>query len=319
MKAEVIVNTKDISHQEWLNFRKQGIGGSDAAAVAGVNPFQSPVEVFLEKTDQISSNKDNEAMRIGRDLEDYVAQRFEEKRSEDTGEEVKAWNVNQMLRHPEHDFMLADIDKRVVGEGALLECKTTVDYKGLWTQEKYPNMYAIQVQHYLAVTGYSKAYLAVLILNRREFRYYEIDRDEEIIDMLIDIEKDFWENNVQQGVPPEVDGTRASSELLKEMHPEAEEGKRKDLSDSGEDIQELIEKRNEYKETEKKFKKERKAIENKIKDKLGDAEIGVVNGEELVKWKNISSTRFDKKSLKEEHPDIYKKFTYESQYRRLYL
>ncbi len=315
--AKVIANTKNMELQEWLNHRKKGIGGSDASAVAGVNPYKTPMEVFLEKTDQIPSQKeDNEAMRIGRDLEDYVAIRFEEKRSEDTGEEVKAWNVNQILQHPEYPFMIANLDRRVVGESALLECKTTVDYKNKWTNDSFPDMYSIQVQHYLAVTGYDKAYLAVLILNSRQFKYYEIKRDEQIIDMLIDIEKDFWERNVKAGNPPEIDGSRASEQLIKEMYPEAKKGKTKQLEP---EIEELIEERNEYKEIEKKYKTLRKETENKIKDKLGDAEVGIVNGEEVVKWKNINSRRFNKNKLKEDHPDIYEKYVYESQYRRLYI
>jgi len=316
-QAEVITNIKDMKLQEWLNHRKKGIGGSDAAAVTGVNPFSTPMEVFLKKTDQIPSNKeDNEAMRIGRDLEDYVADRFCEKRTKDTGEEVKVWNVNQMLRHPEYKFMIADLEKRVVGEDALLECKTTVDYNNNWINDSFPDMVAIQAQHYLAVTGYGKAYLAVLILNSRQFKYYEIKRNEEIIEMLIEIEKGFWENNVKVGNPPEIDGSKASEQLLKDMYPEAKEGKTKQLEP---DIEVLIEEREEYKEIEKKYKTLRKGIENKIKDQLGEAEVGILNGEEVVKWKNINSTRFNKKKLKEEHPDIYKKYIYESSYRRLYL
>ncbi|HMA58955.1 MAG TPA: YqaJ viral recombinase family protein [Halanaerobiales bacterium] len=317
MQAKKLFNTKNMTDQEWLEKRNSlGIGGSDVSAITGINPFKSAVEVWLDKTGRSNEKEDNNAMYWGRELEDKVADEFAKRRSRELDQEVKVWKENHILQHPKYEFMIADIDRRVVGEKALLECKTTVDFNKLWSEKEFPDMYMLQVQHYLAVTGYKKAYLAVLIMNRRKFYYYTIKRDEELIDLIIENEKDFWNNYVKKDVPPEVDGSKASSRLLKRMYPDADSSKKIDFEK--EDL-DLIEKRNEYHEIEKKYKKKRKKCENKIKNKLQEAEAGVYQGEEVVKWKNISSRRVKTKKFREDHPELYNEYSYQSNYRRLYI
>ena len=176
------------THDEWLNDRLKGIGGSDAGAVLGLNPYKSSYTLWAEKTGRISSYvPDNEAMRQGRDLEDYVAKRFEE----ETGKKVRRSGFSyQSQKYP---FMLANVDRLVVGEDAGLECKTT----SVLTKTKYdkgdiPASYYAQCMHYMAVTGASKWYIAVLILNKG-FYWYSIERNEEEIQNLIAAESDFWE------------------------------------------------------------------------------------------------------------------------------
>ena len=112
------IPTAGMSRQEWLKLRKGGLGGSDAGAVCGLNPYASPMSVYKDKTSDEIEEKDNEAMRQGRDLEDYAARRF----MEATGLKVRRSNV--MYKCEEHPFMLADVDRLVVGEDAGLECKT---------------------------------------------------------------------------------------------------------------------------------------------------------------------------------------------------
>lgn len=317
MQAKKLLNIKKLTIEEWLEKRNElGIGGSDVSAIVGINPFKSAVEVWLDKTGDKINQEDNRAMYWGRELEDKVAEEFAKRRSEELDQEVKVWHENHILQHPEHEFMIADIDRRVVGEDALLECKTTVDFNNLWTEDNFPDMYMLQVQHYLAVTGYDKAYLAVLILNKRKFQYYTIEKDKELINLIIENEKDFWYNHVKENIPPEVDGSKASSKLLKKMYPEAEENKKINLKKD--DIN-LIDKRNEFYEIEKKYKKKRKEYENKLKNKLEDAELGVYQGEEVVKWKNISSKRMKTKQFRKDHPELYNEYSYQSNYRRLYV
>ncbi|HMA60113.1 MAG TPA: YqaJ viral recombinase family protein [Halanaerobiales bacterium] len=316
MQAEVLVDTKDLTHEEWLEYRKQGIGGSDAAAAIGLGRWKSARMVWAAKTGFLGEEKDNDAMRLGRDLEGYVAERFIEKRSEETGKEIKLWNVNQILRHSKHKFMLANLDRRVLKESALLECKTTVDRKNEWKIDSFPEYYIPQLQHYLAVTGFEKAYLAVLVLDKRWFNYYEVDRDDELIEYLIQEEKDFWESYVLTGVMPPIEEADLKNKIIDKLYPEAKEGKIVHL-DIG--INELIEKRIDYKETENKFKNLRQEVETKIKDLLGEAELGFYQGQQVVKWRNINSSRFDSKKFRSEHPDLYSEYLNESSYRRLYI
>lgn len=146
----------ELRREEWLRLRKAGIGGSDAAAVCGLNPYSSPMKVFIDKmTDEITG-EDNEAMRQGRDLEDYVAQRF----TEATGMKVR--RSNYMYRSIAHPFMFADVDRLIVGCDADLECKTASAYNAdKWADDNIPIHYYIQCQYYMAVTGKKAWYIAV--------------------------------------------------------------------------------------------------------------------------------------------------------------
>ena len=138
----------NMTNEEWLQMRRTGIGGSDAGAVCGVNPYSSAIKVFRDKTSDNVEETNNEAIRIGHDLEQYVADRF----SEVTG--LKVRRSNYMYRSIEHPFMIADVDRLVVKEDAGLECKTVSAYNAdKWENGKTPLHYLMQCYHYMAVTG----------------------------------------------------------------------------------------------------------------------------------------------------------------------
>src|SRR5690625_1924567 len=152
------VLTLGMSREEWLRERKTGIGGSDAAAVLGFSPWVSPFELYIDKTSEHVEEIDNEAIHWGNVLEDVVAEEFTRR----TGKKVR--RRNQTFRHKEHEFMIANIDRDVVGERALLECKTTNAFNlDAWDGEQIPPAYICQLQHYMSVLDYEKAYIAVLI------------------------------------------------------------------------------------------------------------------------------------------------------------
>ncbi len=158
------------------------------------------------------SEEDNEAMRQGRDLENYVAQRF----CESAG--VRARHSNMMYRSKENPFMIADVDRLVVGEEAGLECKTANAYNAdKWKDGQIASHYLIQCCHYMAVTGKKAWYIAVVIMGR-EFKYVRIERDEAMIQKLTAIEKEFWEKHVLKGVMPAPDGSEACDKLLAQYY-----------------------------------------------------------------------------------------------------
>ena len=180
-----LVSTANMDKAEWLKYRKLGIGGSDAGAICGLNPYHTAMQVYYDKTSEKVEELDNESMRQGREFEDYVAKRF----MEATGKKVR--RANYMFQHEEYSFMLADVDRMVVGENAGLECKTASPYMAeKWKDDKIPMSYQIQCHHYMAVCNADAWYIAVLIYGR-EFKYYRIERDEQIIADLIQIEKIF--------------------------------------------------------------------------------------------------------------------------------
>lgn len=296
MNAIRLVNTKNMAYEEWLAWRKKGIGGSDAATVAGLNPWRSPINVYLDKTTDQPPQEDNERMRVGRDLEDYVAKRFEEA----IGARVR--RENYLLQHPEHEFMLANLDRVLIGENAFLECKTTGSYSKSEWEEGIPLHYELQCLHYMAVCGFDYGYIACLIGNEK-FIYHKIERDEETINNLIAIEKDFWERYILGDEVPEPDGSNAYTEVIKKKyHTSIVESI--ELNDS---FSEKFNRRDELEKYIKAMEQEKKQIDQEIQLEMKECEVAVL-GDRKVTWKTQSRDTVDSKRLKEEEPEIYKQY-----------
>jgi len=304
--AVELAKTLDMPREQWLELRRQGIGGSDAAAILGLNPWKTPMDVWLEKTGEFSADDepDNEKMHWGNMLEDIVAREFMAR----TG--LKVRRRNAILQHRKHRFMIANVDRLVIGHKAGLECKTAGQYSADDWAMGVPEYYIPQVQHYMAVTGYKAWYVAVLI-GGQEFKYYKIARDEYFIRQLIESEKEFW-NLVETRIPPPIDGTKASAELIKRLYPEAEKGKEVELPF---EAFELIQQYERACEEEKRIQLIKDEAVNKLKDMLGTAERGSIHGRTVI-WQNVVSKRLDTKALQKEYPDIYEQFVRQSTYRR---
>lgn len=310
--ATVLTETRNMNRQEWLAARTQGIGGSDAAAIAGLNPWVSPVQVWLEKTGQIESPdlSDNESVYWGTVLEDVVAREFRTR----TG--MWTQRRNAILVHPEHSYMLGNVDRltrpeRGSGEWGVLEVKTTSEYaKCQWDDDEVPSRYLIQLQHYLAVTGYSYGYLAVLI-GGNKYKHYHVLRDDELIQHLIEIETRFWHDHVLAGVPPAWDGTQASTDLLSRLYPQG----RPEETALPAEAADLIAQYEAAVEAEKEWAQRKSEASNRLKSLLGEHELGTI-GERRVTWKTITTNRLDTNALRDEHPDVYDKYTKPSTYRR---
>lgn len=293
-----LASTAKMGREEWLQYRRLGLGGSDAGAICGMNPYSSPMKVYCDKAGLQEPAADNEAMRQGRDLEEYVARRF----TEETGKKVR--RSLAMYQHEQYPFMLANVDRLVVGEKAGLECKTANAFQAFqWKDGKIPPHYEIQCHHYLAVTGLESWYLAVVILGVG-FQLTEIRRDERMIQNLIKIEKDFWENHVLKGLPPEPDGSEACEALIRSFYPSSArqsillpDSFNKKL-DRREELQRLIEK----------LQEEQRQIEQEVKLYMKEGEMAV-NERYRVTWSEVKSSRLDAKRLKEEQPEIYRDFS----------
>lgn len=292
---------------EWLKERQRGIGGSDVGAILGVNKWKTPFEVYLEKTEEITEvHETPEAAYWGTELEDLVAKEFTKR----TGKKVR--RDNKHLIHSKYPFMVANIDRRVVGENAILECKTANQFLAKeWDGDEVPASYILQCQHYMAVTGADKCYIACLI-GGQKFVWKEIQRDEELIDMIILAEMDFWKNHVEKKVPPALDGSSASEKYLKERYsnptPYSEINLKSEYKDM---INEYLQ----LKENMKALETRLKEIENNIKNELADNEKGYAGNYE-VNWMPVTSSRVDSKLLKSKYPDIYKEVCKESSYRK---
>jgi putative phage-type endonuclease len=295
--------------EEWQKFRKSmnGIGGSDCAVIMGLSPFKSPFSLWLEKTGQVKAkNLDNEYIEWGNLLEPVIRDKFRR----ETGFEVSENPF--VLQHDEFDWMLANVDGELIdpafgGEKGILEIKTTSErHKKEWDLGP-PDYYMLQIQHYLGVTGYKYAYVAVLI-GGHEFKYFKIDRDDYVIDRIIAAEKEFWDM-VQNDLAPEI--REVDSTALAEAYPE----------DDGEtallppELEELAEK---YWDTQKQIKLLEDSLETiKNKIKFQAKENKYLRGVHVkVAMPTISKVLFDQKRFSQEMPEIYEKYkTKQSSYR----
>lgn len=304
---------KDWTREEWLAERRKSLGGSDIGSALGLCKWRSPYAVWAEKTGLTPEEPDNEAMRQGRDLEEYVAERF----SELTGKKVR--RVNAILRNDDFPHLHANIDRDIVGEDAGLECKTasalnTSRFRGA----EFPASYYTQCVTYLAVTGYKRWYLAVLVLGR-EFKVYQVTTvpddavpewcagsvyvGAEEFDSLKAFAAQFWQH-VSSLTPPPVDGSESTAETIETIFAESDdEAEEIDLTA----VADKLTARAELKEQKERIEAEITEAENAIKAFMETAPRGVLIGANTtttVTWKTQESRRFDAKAFAKDHPEM---------------
>ena len=304
--AKAVVDTNNLSYEQWLEYRKTGIGGSDASVVCGINKYRSPVELWLEKTGQLPYQEAGEAAYWGTQLEPVVRSEFTKR----TGIEVKL--VKQLLQSEEHTFMQANLDgicEHPDYGTCIFEAKTASAYKSNEWENSIPAEYMLQIQHYMSVTGYKGTFIAVLI-GGNTFKWKYIERDDEIIEMLIHLEADFWEHIVNN-TPPPLDGSEASEKFLSDRYPESIPQSRIILPPEA-DV--LIKEYDKETAILNEAAERRQRAENLLKEMLGDNENGTSENR-IISWKNVFQERFDSKSLRAEHPDLYKKYVNRISYR----
>ena len=219
MTAEAALKL-DAFHAE----RRTGIGGSDAAAILGLSPWKAPIQVFEEKLALVEAQPPTPQMEWGTALEGVIRRHF----TRVTG--LPVVEHTEVIRHPEHDWMIAHVDGLVyeasetefIRPVAVFEAKTAgtfaADDFGEPGTDQVPDAYLVQCQHYMAVTGLPKTYLAVLV-GGNDFRVYVIPRDEEIISQMMLREREFWFDHVIQEVPPPVDYSAAYEGYLRRRYP----------------------------------------------------------------------------------------------------
>lgn len=292
-----IFDSKNATREEWLKVRKLGLGGSDMAAVLGLSPWRSPIDVWLDKTSDAVEEKESEPMYWGTILEDIVAQEFAKR----TGYKVR--NNNFTLQSEQYPYLLANIDREIVGLDAGLECKTANAFKANeWDGDNVPDAYYIQCQHYMAVTGKSSWWIACLV-GGNTFYYKEIKRNEEVIKAIIDTGAAFWEL-VESKTMPAPDDTKQCENALKKLYQQSN-GQSVELpANYGNMIIDYLEIKNQLSELETK----KRGIENVMKDFLKDNERATY-GEHYVSWKSTKAREtFDTKAFKNDYPELHKQY-----------
>lgn len=279
-------------HEEWLDIRSKYIGGSDAGAVIGLNPYKSRYSLWAEKTGKVPGFEGNISTKVGSYLEELVAKLFEE----ETGKKVR--RKNRTMVNDKYPFACANIDRAIVGEKALLEIKTTTSIpimKQLRGKE-FPEAYYAQVVHYMAVTELEKAYLAVLV-NCRELKVYELNRDEAEIDALMQAEEEFWEC-VKNDTAPALDGMDATSESILAMYPESTD-KDVDLMAYESNLRDYVHTSNLIKDLTKMKEEQANIIKEFMRD-AGSGSYGIYK----VSYKSSERKTFDAVKFAKENKNI---------------
>lgn len=305
---KVIVNTKNLSREEWLKYRRCGIGGSDVSIIAGINPFKSVYQLWREKTGQVEPEQtDSEFAHFGTLLEPIVRKEFTAR----TG--IKVRMRHAILQSEEYPFMIADLDGVIYENGKMVifEAKTASAYKQEVWEEGIPAAYMLQVQHYMAVTGANKTYIAALV-GGNHFFYHEVTRNEGMIAKIIAMEQYFWENHVVKGIEPLPDGSDATTAYFNEKFAESN-GKTVELP---EDALQVCVQYEQLAEQMKKLETEKNAVGNQLKNYMKEYEVGII-GDKKITWKQVLKSTLDSKKLRSEKPDIYNAYLSTSSYRRL--
>lgn len=280
----MIRKVKTNSDEEWRELRSHYIGGSDAAAVCGMNPWKSSYSLWAEKTGRTPPFEGNLATEVGTFLEEFVARKF----SQETVKKVR--NCRMSIFNDEYPWAIANIDREVVGEDAGLEIKTTGELNlKKFKNGEYPSQYYVQCVHYLAVTGKKRWYLAVLIGNK-EFKIFTIERDEDEIAALMKLEKMFYEC-IKTNTEPYFDGSPSTSSTLSAVYPDSD-GTSCDLAGFGS----LLESRDQINSEIKALTEKRDEIDNQIKGFMGTSEKGETDRYK-VSWKTAERKTLDTKAV----------------------
>lgn len=298
-----LVSTKNMSREEWLSVRGQGIGSSDAACAVGISPYKSPLELWLEKTERQGAPDlaSNDAVFWGTTLEHIIANVYAQR----TGCKVR--RLNAVLQHPEHPFMLANLDRVVQhptdGNG-ILEVKTAGVNSAKFWDEGVPDSYQCQVLHQLAVTGKPWCDVAVLI-GGQDFRVYRILPDLDKMADLIEREAAFWQCVVDD-TPPPVDGSESSGRALASLY----SSDRGDTLDWREDTEmnKLFGDYWAYRQMYESAEIKADLLKQQLQERLGFA-TGAVLSDCKISWrKSKDSLATDFKRLAKDHPEVLKPY-----------
>ena len=273
--------------------RTKGIGGSDVAAIMGLSPWKTAVDVYLEKIGTSQPQKESEVLKRGKRLEKYILEEYAERNNV----ELDTENLN--IVHPTISYLIGTIDARVKGQNVLVEAKSCGGHASRWGGE-VPVYYRTQMAHYAMITDCDRVDMPVLF-DRWYYEQFAYERD---LDFEKEIQKacvDFWHNNVLQKNPPipqNLDDARALYRVSESIDCEATPK-----------IKEIWQQIKKISETKKEIEKEEETLKLQImlfmqeKDTLKDDD-----GEVFVTWKTVNSKILDTSSFRSTLPEVYKKF-----------
>lgn len=316
-KQALAIPTKDLSREDWLRLRQTGIGGSDISAIMGFNSYKTAYDLYHDKINDVVADAQSESAYWGTILEDVVAKEYALRN------DCKVQKVNYMIRHPEFDFAVANIDRAVINPSIsgnvrfkdgklttdrLLEVKTASEYmKSNWGDEEsdqVPDNYNLQCQWYMGITGVNECDLA-LLLGGNKYRQYNIKFDPELFAILIEEARNFWVNHVLARVEP----TPTTLANAKAKYAKALPDSTLDLHFNDDENIAIIDRYIELKDTEKQVKADIEQAQTDLINLIGFNEALAVDGELVMTYKASKGREtFDKKGCLKAYPELAEKF-----------
>lgn len=296
----------DVRDDEWLAWRRAGIGASDIAGILGVSPWESPYSVWAIKVGIVPDKEATEAMEMGGIMEPAINRLFHAR----TG--LWVGGVQEWVQHPDLPWARATLDGRVYehphGDDPSaslgpLEAKTTSESPAKWEND-IPIQYACQTQWQMFVTGTERTWVACLhAAFGLKFRVYEVERDDEDIAFIVERVSKFYTDHVLRGVPPETDAHAATGDTLQQLR--ADPGEVIDLADMATDWERLQALRISHAATAARIE----ALENAVKARMGSATEAFIGDRLIATWRPQERRTIDSKKLRAERPDIAGDYT----------
>lgn len=297
--------------QEQEQTRLTGLGGSDAAAALGLSPWKTPYQLWLEKRGLAVDERETARMRLGKRIEDVIAEDFAADAS------MQLQRVTTTLRSPDHRWMVAHIDRAVINPqiakrvrwngrrlttDSILEAKLVSTWAiNQWGEEgtdEVPAYYLTQGVHYLVVTGVELCHFGAWCDGR--LRRYKLRRDPELIEMVVEGERAFMQL-VEDGIEPPM--TTADDVAIRYYR---DRGLTVEADD---EVMATVQKLSQAKAAKEMAAEEEKEHKLAIKKYMGDAAMLTYKGMPLVTWKSPKdSVSFDEKRFAEENPELYAKY-----------
>ena len=316
------IKTSNLSRQDWLALRQSGIGGSDIAAIIGVSPYATAYDIYQSKTQPLADEDMNEFAYWGTVLEDTVAREFSKRSG------LKIQNVNFLMRHPEHRWAIANIDRAIINrdisgnvrfkDGKLttdqiVEIKTASEYVGknwgLEESDEVPDQYQCQAQWYMGVTDTQVCHMAVLI-GGNKYRQYKIERHQDFINYLFEAAESFWNDNVLAGIEPDA----TTLQNAKDKYPRHNPDTTLDVEPDSETAK-VFEYYESLKAQEKEVKAALELAQTDLICQIQDNEALAIDGEVVATYKAQTANKFDSKAFKKDMPELAEKYIKQSESR----
>jgi putative phage-type endonuclease len=312
--------TIDSSDPRWLEFRRTGLGGSDVAVLAGVSPWATPFDLWVEKRGGVVEQKSSPSMSWGAKLEEPIIQAYEE----ETG--YRVLRNSTTYRSLDYDWAFHTVDGfNLTIKDRIVEAKTANGrFANQWGEpgtDQIPAYYNVQTQWYMGLAGYKSCDVAVLI-GGSDFRIYTIEFNERLFKTLVEFGEKFWLDHIIADVAPTpVAGSNRVDEYVKSIH--VTEPIREATIEEYEWMVTLAKR----KLIAKGLNEEIEELENKLKLSIGEAEGVEYNGyratnkpqtRKTTAWKGVaesfqrlvSPTEWQKEVGENTKPTTFKKFLF---------